>query len=138
VIGALDAATLTRWHEALSSSSRELALELPKFELSVGGSIKDKLSALGIKQAFTEGADFSRMGSGRFAISDVFHKTFIRVDEKGTEAAAATGVVMAPTESLPPAPIPFVVDHPFAYYLVDKTNGRVLFIGVVNDPTAAS
>lgn len=138
VLGALEAATLTRWHEGLSSSSRELALELPKFELTAGGSIKDKLSALGIKQAFTEGADFSGMGSGRFAISDVFHKTFIRVDEKGTEAAAATAVVMNKATAVVERGAEFVADHPFLFVLRDESSGMAIFMGRVADPSAAA
>lgn len=135
LIDRLDGDVLGKWHDALGKGSRELALELPKFELSAGGSIKPNLEALGVKQAFTDSADFSGIGDAKLSISDVFHKTYIRVDEKGTEAAAATGVVVG-TTSLPPPPTPFVADHPFVYYLVDKTNGRVLFIGAIVDPTA--
>ncbi len=132
----LDGAVLGTWHDALGQGSRELALELPKFELSAGGSIKPNLAALGAKLAFSDAADFTGVSrDGKLSISDVFHKTYIRVDEKGTEAAAATGVVVG-TTSMPPPPTPFVADHPFVYYLVDKTNGRVLFIGAIVDPTA--
>jgi serpin B len=135
VLGAMRGETIAKWQKALEMS-QELDMALPKFELTWGKSIKGPLSKLGMNLVFSEAADLSGISAtGKMLVTDVFHKTYVRVDEKGTEAAAATGVVVGVT-SLPPPPKPFVVDHPFVYYLVDKTNGRVLFIGSVVDPTA--
>jgi serpin B len=133
VVANLDEAKLRRWLGA-ARAHRELALKLPKWELTQGGSIVPVLRALGIETAFTDAADFTGLSTTRLRISEVVHKTFIRVDEKGTEAAAATGAVMMPT-SIPPPPVEFVVDHPFLYFIADSKTGRVLFLGAVVDPT---
>jgi len=72
----------------------------------------------------------------RLKIDKVFHKAFVKVDEKGTEAAAATAVVMAKGGGPPPAPaLEFNADHPFVYAIIDKATGLVLFLGRVADPT---
>jgi serpin B len=70
-------------------------------------------------------------------ISQVIHKTYIKVSEEGTQAAAATAIVMTAT-ALPvgkPELTPIVADHPFIYLIVEKQTGTILFIGVVNDPS---
>ena len=83
---------------------------------------------------FTDAAELDGIGAG-LKITDVFHKTYVKVDEKGTEAAAATGVVIG-VRSMPPAPKPFTVDRPFVFYIEDAKTGRVLFVGRVSDPSA--
>jgi serpin B len=133
VVASLDASKVRRWMGS-AETHRELALKLPKWELAQGGSIVQLLKALGIEAAFTSAADLTGLSSARLQITDVVHKTFIRVDEKGTEAAAATGVVGIIT-SVPPPPVDFVVDHPFLYFIADSKTGRVLFLGTVVDPT---
>jgi serpin B len=91
---------------------------------------------MGMPAAFTGGADFSGMtGKKDLFISDVVHKAFVSVDEEGTEAAAATAVVMA--ESAAPAePVQVTVDHPFIFLIRDTETGTVLFVGRVLDPDA--
>ena len=85
---------------------------------------------MGMPLAFDEG-DFSGMTKQTdIAISNVFHKTFIKVDEQGTEAAAATGVVMA-TRSMPKPPVEFKADHPFVYLIRHQDSNEILFIGRV-------
>lgn len=133
VLGRLDGEQLRAWKTALGQHGADLNWSLPKFELNWGDNLTGVLEKLGMQRVFTSGADLSGMAQGRLAVSGVFHKTYVRVDEKGTEAAAATGVGMVAT-SVPPPPTPFVVDHPFLYYLVDHVSGRVLFIGTVVDP----
>lgn len=137
VLAGLKGATLASWRAALEKGSgQDLELALPKFELSWGASVKGALDGLGMRTVFTDGADLSGISTaGKLAVTDVFHKTYVRVDEKGTEAAGATGVVVGVT-SLPPPPKPFVVDHPFVYAIVDKASGRALFLGAVVDPSA--
>ena len=96
------------------------------------------MAALGMADAFSGRADFSGMdGRKDLFISDVIHKAFVEVNEEGTEAAAATAMVMvgsaAPSN---PQPIPvFRADHPFLFLIRDHRNGSVLFLGRVTDPT---
>ena len=80
-------------------------------------------------------ADFSGMTGGRdLYISDVVHKAFVSVDEAGTEAAAATAVMMAATAMESDEPLALAVDRPFLFLIVDQPTGAVLFLGRVLDP----
>ncbi len=100
--------------------------------------LKDTLAALGMKQAFQQSeADFSGMTGGRnLFISAAVHKAYISVDEKGTEAAAATGTIMTATAMRQePPPIIFRADHPFLFLIRDNQSGGILFMGRVTDPT---
>ena len=117
----------------------EVELALPKFEFETALSLVDPLKALGMTDAFDKDlADFSGMIDDHpLLISDVFHKTFVALDEKGVEAAAATAVVMTDTAA-PPADEPkaFRADRPFFFAIRDAPTGAVLFYGRVMDPTA--
>jgi serpin B len=117
--------------------STYVELSLPKFKIETGQmGLTDMLASMGMQLAFTEQADFSGMTDLKpLFISDVIQKAFIGVDEAGTEAAAATAVIMD-TVSIKPTPVPFAVDRPFLFYIQDKT-GLVLFAGQVVDPTAS-
>ena len=85
-------------------------------------------------EAFSDGADLSGMnGTGGLFIQDVVHEAFIAVDEKGTEAAAATAVVVGETSAPPPATL--TVDRPFLFAIIDRPTGATLFIGRVVDPS---
>jgi serpin B len=110
-------------------------LTLPKFSFTWGTeSLEEPLKALGMTDAF-EAADFSGIdGSLGLYIDDVYHQAYIAVDESGTEAAAATAVVMD-WSSTPSNPVPFVVDRPFIFFIRDSS-GVLLFSGQVTDPTA--
>ena len=110
---------------------RELSLELtvPKFTFSYGFDLKKSLRELGIERAFSGGADFSGMAEGELFIAQAVHKAFIRVDERGTEAAAATGVTVG--RGL----IKEVkVDRPFLFLIRDQRTGTILFLGRVVNP----
>jgi len=111
-------------------------LTMPEFEYSFGAGLKEPLSALGMREAFSDGADFSGMdGTRELFVSDVIHKAFVRVDEKGTEAAAATGAVIRATSA--PANVKVVaLDRPFFYLIRQIESGAVLFVGRVMDPAA--
>jgi len=117
-----------------------LALTMPKFEFESGFSLTDALSAIGMPVAFVpprectaEGADFSGMtGTCDLFVKEVVHKAFVSVDEEGTEAAAATAVIVGPT-SLPPS---VVIDRPFVFLIRDIETGAILFVGRVADPSA--
>jgi serine protease inhibitor len=71
----------------------------------------------------------------RLSIGAVFHKAFVRVDEKGTEAAAATAVSMVAGSAMPPKAAEFIADHPFLFFIRDEASGLVLFQGRVADPS---
>ena len=113
----------------------ELEVALPRFKLETDMSLRPDLEALGMKLPFDpERADFAPMFAGRVGktfISEVRQKTWIAVDEEGTEAAAATGVTVGVTSARIERPIPFVVNRPFIYALRDARTGLLLFLGVV-------
>jgi serpin B len=114
---------------------QQIALAMPKFEFESEFSLPDALRQLGMVEAFTSQADFAGMTGGRdLAISDVVHKAFVSVDEKGTEAAAATAVIMKLT-SAPAEPIRVSVDRPFIFLIRDIETGAILFLGRVLDPS---
>jgi serpin B len=116
--------------------SRLVQLQLPRWDTASNVELADPLVALGLTTAFSDTADFSRITTEvPLRIARVVHQANITVGEDGTEAAAATAVVVAPT-SAPPAeePIPLVFDHPFVFALRDRTSGAVLFLGRVADP----
>jgi serpin B len=120
-----------------------VALELPRFKASFMADLKAVFEELGMRQAFDDRADFSGMtgrpaSEGSLKIGAIVHRAFIDVVEGGTEAAAATAVVMVPTAapmpSHKPEPEPFRVDHPFLFLIHDRTTGAILFEGMIADP----
>ena len=114
----------------------EVDLTLPKFQFRTQAGLKDALVALGMKSAFGPEADFSGMTKQEsLSISDVIHEAYIAVDEEGTEAAAATAVIMRAT-GMPAQPLQLIVDRPFIFALRDLETGALLFLGRVTDPTA--
>ena len=118
----------------------KVILTLPSFTMTQQFELSGALSAMGMAQAFSGSADFSGMtGKPEFSISAAIHKAYIDVNEKGTEAAAATAVVMYATamrrEAPEPPPIVFRADHPFLFILLDTKSGSMLFLGRVADPT---
>jgi serpin B len=130
------------WDDILKYSSsmkrKEVLVHFPKFKMSLSYELRDLMRKLGMKDAFSKSADFSKMnGNKDLYISAIIHKTFIAVDEAGTEAAAATAVVMR-MKSMPPQEkhAIFRADHPFFYFIKEKSTGTVLFAGRVVDPSA--
>jgi len=122
-----------------------VAVALPKFEVNPARavSLSPLLRELGLSAAFDRGrADFTGIADppdprDRLFISEVFHKAFVRTDEKGTEAAAATAVpMMLVGSAMTSRPVPFVADHPFLFLIRDDASGLVLFMGRVADPSA--
>ena len=117
--------------------SSGLRLEMPRWTYRVATDLKEPLKALGMSVAFGDHADFSRMtAETRLAITDVLHQTFVAVDEAGTEAAAATAVVMGET-SMPVTQNELVLDRPFLFVVHDTRHGTPLFVGRVSDPSEA-
>jgi serpin B len=113
----------------------QVTLTMPRFEFDSGFSLKDALMELGMPAAFSAEADFSGMtGDRALSIADVIHKAFVSVDEEGTEAAAATAVVMVES-AMPAQPVEVTIDHPFIFLIRDIETGAVLFVGRVVDPS---
>ncbi len=133
------AAAEKEWLEKLAMED-EVILTLPRFEMTQQFELSGVLGKMGMTQAFSDAADFSGMdGKPDFAISAAIHKAFIDVNEEGTEAAAATAIVMRATAARFPMPelppIVFRADHPFLFLIRDSTTGAILFMGRVTDPT---
>jgi len=109
-------------------------LRFPKFEFESEISLAQTLAAMGMPEAFSGAADFSGMtGDKDLFISDVFHKAYVGVDEEGTEAAAATAVVMRLTAA-PMDPLQLTVDRPFLFAIRDHQTNSILFMGRVVSP----
>ena len=131
----LTAANLTTWLDAMSR--REVVVAIPKFKLTGKFDLNRVLTALGMGEAFSQAADFSGMTGRRdLFISAVIHQAYVNVNEEGTEAAAATGVVMKLTSAIPDRPTVFRADHPFVFMIRDNKSGSILFLGRVMDPSA--
>lgn len=115
-------------------NSDEVKILLPKFTFEARAELNEPLQDMGIVDAFDSGmADFSGISaSDGLSISEVIHQAYIGVNEKGTEAAAATGIVME--ESLPYYKYEFTADHPFMFFIEDKRTGCILFMGKVENP----
>jgi serpin B len=120
--------------DGLAQSS--VILSLPRFTYESAFGLNDALSAVGMTDAFDpDRADFSGMDGARdLFIGSVLHKAFVSVDENGTEAAAATAVIMELTSAMPGEPIVFAVDRPFIFLIRDNQTGSVLFVGRVVSP----
>jgi serpin B len=129
----LSASTVAQVRDGLTPHRVELAL--PKFSFRSNVPSKEPLKALGMIEAFGGGADLSGMnGTGGLFIQDVVHQAFVAVDEKGTEAAAATAVIVGETSAPPAATL--TIDRPFVFAIIDRPTGATLFIGRVLDPSA--
>ena len=109
---------------------------LPRFKITAEFRLKETLSRLGMPMAFSDTADFSGVATGdRLQLSDVFHKAYVEVNEKGTEAAAATGAVMVPTSAGPLIQREvFRADHPFCFVIRENGTGSLLFAGRLANP----
>jgi serpin B len=140
-----DAGTFDAFEAGLTSAAMDAilspaamsdaAFSMPRFKIDTSLKLKDALTAMGMTDAFTAGAaDFSGIdGMHDIVLTAVVHKAMIAVDEKGTEAAAATGVVAGVTGGMPIDPL--VVDRPFIYAIRDDATGTILFLGRVLDPS---
>jgi serpin B len=132
----LDAQAFGEINGALET--RRVVLGLPKFSAESRAELGPALAALGMPTAFTAAADFSGITTEeRLLISAVIHQANIDVDEKGTEAAAATAVVMRATAA-PGDSVTMTVDRPFLFALRDTETGAILFLGRINDPSAGT
>lgn len=132
----LSANTWNSWLAKFESRKGDVAL--PRFKVEYTTSLSKALQGLGMSVAFDmEKADFSAMHKGqpKFFIGDVIHKTFLKVDEFGTEAAAVTAIEMAGAGMMPPeTPFNMVVDRPFIFAIKDNETSSLMFIGCIYDP----
>jgi len=130
--GSLDAKQVTEWLGGLQQQS--VALTMPKFTFDAGFELRDALMALGMVDAFGN-ADFAGMdGTTELFIDQVYHKAFVAVDEAGTEAAAATAVVVGRKAAVADQTVS--VDRPFVFLIRDVETGSILFLGHVISPAA--
>ena len=129
----LNAANWEKWMSKFAL--RNGSLRLPRFKMDYEATLNDALSALGMEEAFTNSANFSQMGNN-LKISQVKHKTFVEVNEEGTEAAATTSVGIELTSAQIPSQKPFrmIVDRPFFCAIRDNQTGTVLFMGSIVEP----
>jgi len=139
----LDARELSTLFAALKSDpAKRVSLALPSFKAAFEADLAEPFQKAGMTLAFSDLADFSGMtgsspSEGGVKIGQIKHRAVIEVSEPGTEAAAATAVVMLPKRSQrkeQPTPVPFVVDRPFLFYVVDDSSGAILFQGRIVDP----
>lgn len=114
---------------------RQGSIQLPRFKFEYDTKLNNALKALGMETAFSSSANFSNMTSASVAINEVKHKTFVEVNEEGTEAAAATSVGIALTSAqTPQEPFKMVVDRPFFCAIRDNQTGTILFMGSIKEP----
>lgn len=138
LISSLDEA---RWREWIGKlADRPVKLVLPRLELKYGKKLNDPLKLMGMTPAFDSArADFSRIHipPPPLSIDDVEHKTYVKVDEEGTEAAAATSVGITATAiiGIPMQPFEMIVDHSFFCAIAEQQSGALLFAGIITDPT---
>jgi len=127
--------TLDHW--LAQAREQKVAVFLPKFKMAAQFSLAKPLAEMGMTDAFSPSANFSGMDGERdLFISAVVHKAFVDVNEEGTEAAAATAVVVRSMAVMMPRPTPiFRADHPFIFLIRDTHSGSVLFLGRMVDPT---
>jgi serpin B len=137
----LSAGNLQKWMKSLSYE-HEVIVSLPRFKITQEFELSSMLEGMGMKTAFDPStADFSGMtGDRSLVISAAIHKAYIDLDENGTEAAAATAIVMEMATAArpmfpPPPPVVFTADHPFLFLIQDNASGAILFMGRVTDPT---
>jgi serpin B len=128
--------TFDGWIKALKSY--RTTVTLPRFKFEYGGPLDTALQDLGMRAAYGSSADFSGIADPangeRLQITRVVQRAFVSVDENGTEAAAATGVVMTALSASQAPVAEFKADHPFLFFVYDASHGRILFAGRVTSP----
>jgi len=124
----LNQLTVNKWNETLDKlASHQVQLYLPRFKVENKFNLNDALETMGMPIAFSDFADFTGISDVRLMISEVLHKTYITVDEEGTEAAAVTSIGFT-TTSIPIIPI-ININKPFVFAIREKSTGVILFIG---------
>jgi serpin B len=134
--GELTANAIDQWIGQITPT-KKVMVTLPRFTMTDRFELHHALAAMGMGRVFAGEADFSGIDGKRdFSISDAVHKAFVEVNEEGTEAAAATGLVFRATAMhFEPPPVIFRADHPFLFLIRETKSGGILFLGRLNDPT---
>jgi serine protease inhibitor len=128
----IDPDVFSAWQAMLRE--QEVHIYLPRFKFTTKYFMVKTLSAMGMPTPFSSRADFSGMsGAGDLFIKNVIHQAYVEVNEEGTEAAAATGIIMELTAVRPETPV-FRADHPFIFVIQETETGNILFLGRVCDP----
>jgi serpin B len=130
--GTLDGEVWSEWLKGFSEM-KDFTVNMPKFRFEYDRSLKNDLEGMGLGIAFTDQADFSGISDVDLLISDVIHKTYIDVNEEGTEAAAVTAIVFETTSIGPPSFIR--LDRPFLFAITENSSKSILFIGRVSQPS---
>jgi serpin B len=133
ILAELDNDNWNSWTNSLIETN--VYLQLPKFKFESFKLLNDPLSSMGMEIAFTESADFTRINpDGNLFISRVLHKTFIDVNEEGTEAAAVTAVEIELTSAGGSHLTHFIADKPFLFVIRENSTGSILFMGRLSQP----
>lgn len=126
---------LNQWATTLEQQT--VRLHLPKFKMDENYKMKPLLANLGMPRAFAKVGEFKMFGNERdqdLVVDDIYHQAVIKVDELGTEAAAATGMLAEVVSAPAKPPAEFNADHPFMFVIKDNKTGAILFLGQVNQP----
>ena len=130
----LTAENLAKWLSKMQT--QKVLVAIPKFKTTAEFELKDTLAAMGMSDAFSGDVDFSGMdGKKDLSISNVIHKAFVDVNEEGTEAAAATAVIVGRSNGGHSSTPVFRADHPFIFLIRHEASGAILFMGRLADPT---
>jgi len=129
---------ISLFDEAIANMNQtKVRVILPKFQIQTSYMLKEYMISLGIRQAFTYKSDLSGIDGSRYLhVSEIYHKAICEVNEEGSEASAATGLVVSTRglfgryRNVPT----FKADHPFAFFIRHKINGMILFAGYLNKP----
>ena len=128
----LDGKTWNAWLEEFAERQK-FTVTMPKFKFEYERSLAEDLKSMGLEVAFTDMADFSGISPVDLLISDVIHKTYIDVNEEGTEAAAVTAIVFETTSIGPANGIR--LDRPYLFAITENSSKSILFMGKVSEPS---
>ena len=134
IAGALTPDLWQTWMDLLVDNTHEVELSMPRFKYEYKRKLNDDLIDMGMGLAFSPAADFSNICDAALMISRVEHKTFIETNEEGTEAAAATVVVMIDSVA-GPTKLEMNLNRPFLYFIREMSTGTILFMGRIGDPS---
>ncbi len=128
----LSTSKFNKWMENIAP--RPVVVTIPKFQMNIKYDLRSTLRKMGLKEPFTENANFSEMSKIPLRVSKVVHQAFLQVDEIGTEASASTSIIGVPKGNLNQKPAFFNANQPFLFFIVDRNNNTILFTGRLTKP----